>query len=103
MLQRDEHPRPETTLESLAGLKPSFAGLGDRFDGVALRKYGAGGSHDLGVEAIEHVHTAGNSSGIVDGAALVLVGSAEAGERHGLTPRGRIVSAASVAASRRSC
>jgi acetyl-CoA C-acetyltransferase len=94
VLQQDEHPRPETTMESLAGLTASFAGLGDRFDRVALRKYGAGGSHDHGVEAIEHVHTAGNSSGIVDGAALVLVGSAEAGERHGLTPRGRVVSAA---------
>jgi acetyl-CoA C-acetyltransferase len=94
VLQRDEHPRPDTTMESLAGLKPSFAGIGDRFDAVALGKYGAGGSHDRGVAAIDHVHTAGNSSGIVDGAALVLVGSEEAGVRHGLSPRGRVVSAA---------
>jgi acetyl-CoA C-acetyltransferase len=94
VLQRDEHPRPDTTMESLAGLKPSFAGIGDRFDAVALGKFGAGGSHDHGVAAIDHVHTAGNSSGIVDGAALVLVGSEAAGARHGLTPRARIVSAA---------
>ena len=94
VLQRDEHLRPGTTMESLAGLKPSFAGLGDRFDAIALGKYGVGHSHGPGVEAIEHVHTAGNSSGIVDGAAVVLVGSAEAGERHGLTPRARIVAAA---------
>jgi acetyl-CoA C-acetyltransferase len=94
VLQRDEHPRPDTTLESLAGLKPSFARIGDRFDAVALGKYGPGGSHDHGVAAIDHVHTAGNSSGIVDGAALVLVGSEAAGARHGLTPRARIVSAA---------
>jgi acetyl-CoA C-acetyltransferase len=94
VLQRDEHLRPGTTMESLAGLKPSFAGLGDRFDAIALGKYGVGRSHGPGVEAIEHVHTAGNSSGIVDGAAVVLVGSAEAGERHGLTPRARIVAAA---------
>jgi acetyl-CoA C-acetyltransferase len=92
VLQRDEHPRPETTLESLAGLKPSFAGLGDRFDAIALAKYGVGQALGPGVESINHVHTAGNSSGIVDGAALVLVGSAEAGERHGLTPKARIVS-----------
>jgi acetyl-CoA C-acetyltransferase len=92
VLQRDEHPRPETTLESLAVLKPSFAGLGDRFDAIALAKYGVGHALGPGVESINHVHTAGNSSGIVDGAALVLVGSAEAGERHGLTPRARIVS-----------
>jgi acetyl-CoA C-acetyltransferase len=94
VLQRDEHLRPGSTMESLAGLKPSFAGLGDRFDAIALGKYGVGRSHGPGVEAIEHVHTAGNSSGIVDGAAIVLVGSAEAGERHGLTPRARIVAAA---------
>jgi acetyl-CoA C-acetyltransferase len=94
VLQRDEHLRPGTTMESLAGLKPSFAGPGDRFDAIALGKYGVGRSHGPGVEAIEHVHTAGNSSGIVDGAAVVLVGSAEAGERHGLTPRARIVAAA---------
>ncbi|MEO3752126.1 acetyl-CoA C-acetyltransferase [Streptomyces sp. B6B3] len=89
VLDRDEHVRPGTTADTLAALKPSFAALGEQggFDAVALQKY-----HWL--ERIEHVHHAGNSSGIVDGAALVLVGSREAGERLGLTPRARIVSAA---------
>jgi acetyl-CoA C-acetyltransferase len=94
VLQRDEHMRPDTTVESLAALKPSFAGLGDRFDGIALSKYGVGKGLGPGVAAIDHVHTAGNSSGIVDGASLVIVGSEEAGRRHGLTPRARIVGAA---------
>jgi acetyl-CoA C-acetyltransferase len=94
VLQRDEHMRPDTTVESLGGLKPSFAGLGDRFDGIALSKYGVGQGHGPGVESIDHVHTAGNSSGIVDGASLMLVGSAEAGRRHGLVPRARVVAAA---------
>nr|WP_296069349.1 acetyl-CoA C-acetyltransferase [uncultured Actinoplanes sp.] len=85
ILAVDEHPRPDTTAEGLAKLKPSFAGL--PFDVVALRKY-----HWL--PRIEHVHHAGNSSGIVDGAALVLIGSAEAGTRLGLTPRARIAGAA---------
>ncbi|WP_426567800.1 acetyl-CoA C-acetyltransferase [Streptomyces canus] len=89
VLDRDEHIRPGTTAESLAGLKPSFAQAGELagFDAVALQKY-------HWVERIDHVHHAGNSSGIVDGAALVAIGSQEAGERHGLTPRARIVSAA---------
>ncbi|NHN55589.1 acetyl-CoA C-acetyltransferase [Calidifontibacter sp. DB0510] len=89
VLDRDEFVRPETTVESLAGLKPSFAQMGKDggFDAVALAKY-----HQ--VPAIDHVHHAGNSSGIVDGAALVAVGSEEAGRRHGLTPRARIVAAA---------
>ncbi|MFE5393871.1 acetyl-CoA C-acetyltransferase [Streptomyces sp. NPDC056568] len=89
VLDRDEHMRPGTTAESLAGLTPSFARPGETagFDAVALQKY-------HWVERIDHVHHAGNSSGIVDGAALVVLGSAEAGERHGLTPRARIVSAA---------
>ncbi|MEU5609936.1 acetyl-CoA C-acetyltransferase [Streptomyces sparsogenes] len=89
VLDHDEHIRPGTTPESLAGLKPSFATIGAAggFDAVALQKY-----HWL--EAIDHVHHAGNSSGIVDGAALVAIGSAEVGERYGLTPRARIVSAA---------
>ncbi|MBP0459513.1 acetyl-CoA C-acetyltransferase [Streptomyces montanisoli] len=89
VLDHDEHMRPGTTVESLAALKPSFAGIGDAggFDAVALQKY-------HWVEAIDHVHHAGNSSGIVDGAALVAVGSREIGERYGLTPRARIVSAA---------
>ncbi|WP_406715495.1 acetyl-CoA C-acetyltransferase [Streptomyces althioticus] len=89
VLDHDEHLRPGTTADSLATLKPSFADIGELggFDAVALQKY-------HWVERIEHVHHAGNSSGIVDGAALVAVGSREIGERCGLTPRARIVSAA---------
>jgi acetyl-CoA C-acetyltransferase len=89
ILDRDEHIRPEATIESLAGLQPAFAMIGDMggFDAVALQRYPT-------VERIDHVHHAGNSSGIVDGAALVLLGSAEAGERNGLTPRARIRAAA---------
>ncbi|WNE99778.1 acetyl-CoA C-acetyltransferase [Streptomyces luomodiensis] len=89
VLDRDEHIRPGTTPETLAGLKPSFATIGEAggFDAVALQKY-----HWL--EAIDHVHHAGNSSGMVDGAALVAIGNREVGERFGLTPRARIVSAA---------
>ncbi|MFG3050022.1 acetyl-CoA C-acetyltransferase [Kitasatospora sp. NPDC048239] len=89
VLERDEFIRPGTTVESLAGLKPSFAGMGEAggFDAVALQKY-------HWVEAIDHVHHAGNSSGIVDGAALVAIGNREIGERYGLRPRARIVSAA---------
>ena len=89
LLVRDELVRPDTTVQTLAGLKPSFGVLGGQagFDAVALQHY-------HWVEAIEHVHTAGNSSGIVDGAALVLIGGAAAGERLGLRPRARIVSAA---------
>ncbi|MGW4630316.1 acetyl-CoA C-acetyltransferase [Streptomyces rubiginosohelvolus] len=89
VLDHDEHMRPGTTADSLAGLKPSFAAIGDMggFDAVALQKY-------HWVEKIDHVHHAGNSSGIVDGAALVAIGSQEVGERYGLTPRARIVSAA---------
>ncbi|MBK0373228.1 MULTISPECIES: acetyl-CoA C-acetyltransferase [Streptomyces] len=89
VLDHDEHMRPGTTADSLAGLKPSFAGIGEMggFDAVALQKY-------HWVEKIDHVHHAGNSSGIVDGAALVAIGSKEVGERYGLTPRARIVSAA---------
>ncbi|WP_063729149.1 acetyl-CoA C-acetyltransferase [Streptomyces sp. RTd22] len=89
VLDRDEHIRPGTTPETLAGLKPSFATIGEAggFDAVALQKY-------HWVEAIDHVHHAGNSSGIVDGAALVAIGNRETGDRYGLTPRARIVSAA---------
>ncbi|MFD5555218.1 acetyl-CoA C-acetyltransferase [Streptomyces sp. NPDC127068] len=89
VLDHDEHPRPGTTADSLAALKPSFADIGDLggFDAVALQKY-------HWVERIDHVHHAGNSSGIVDGAALVAIGSREVGERYGLRPRARIVSAA---------
>jgi acetyl-CoA C-acetyltransferase len=85
VLGRDEHPRPGTTLEDLAKLKPAFAAQGQHagFDTIALQRY----PH---IEAIEHVHTGGNSSGIVDGAAAVLIGSKEVGERIGLLPRARI-------------
>jgi acetyl-CoA C-acetyltransferase len=87
VLDHDEFPRPGTTVESLAGLKPSFAAVGEMggFDAVALQKY-------HWVEKINHVHTPGNSSGIVDGAGLVLIGSEAAGTANGLTPRARIVS-----------
>ncbi len=89
VLDRDEHMRPGATVEGLSALTPSFAALGEQggFSAVALQKY-------HWVERIDHVHHAGNSSGIVDGASLVLIGSAEAGERAGLAPRGRIVSTA---------
>ncbi len=85
VLERDEHPRPGTTMEDLAGLKPAFTIPGEQagFDAVALQKYPE-------VEAIEHVHTGGNSSGIVDGAAAVLIGSEQAGKDLGLKPRARI-------------
>jgi acetyl-CoA C-acetyltransferase len=89
VLAVDEHVRANTTLEGLAKLTPSFTLIGEMggFDAVALQKY-----HH--VEAIQHVHTAGNSSGIVDGAALMLVGSEKAGKELGLKPRARIVSTA---------
>ncbi|WP_329199764.1 MULTISPECIES: acetyl-CoA C-acetyltransferase [unclassified Streptomyces] len=89
VLDHDEFIRPGTTADTLAKLKPSFADIGDLggFDAVALQKY-------HWIEKIDHVHHAGNSSGIVDGASLVAIGSREAGERSGLTPRARIVSAA---------
>jgi acetyl-CoA C-acetyltransferase len=86
VLDHDEFVRPGTTPESLAGLKPSFEGIGEMggFDAVALQKY-------HWVEKINHVHHAGNSSGIVDGAGLVVVGSERAGTDFGLTPRARVV------------
>ena len=91
VLDRDETVRGDATMESLAGLKPAFAMMGDQagFDDVAIQKYPE-------VEAIDHVHTAGNSSGIVDGAAAVLIASAEAGEKMGLKPRARIRSFPSI-------
>jgi acetyl-CoA C-acetyltransferase len=90
LLDHDEHIRPATTLEGLAALRPAFARLGEQgFDALARRRYPQ-------VEAICHVHTAGNSSGIVDGAALALVGSREKGEAMGLKPRARILAAALV-------
>ncbi|MGV9364911.1 acetyl-CoA C-acetyltransferase [Amycolatopsis sp. NPDC003731] len=91
VLDHDEHRRPGSTVESLGKLKPAFAGIGELggFDAVALQKYHS-------VEKINHVHTGGNSSGIVDGAALVLVGSEQVGKTFGLTPRARIVATASI-------
>jgi acetyl-CoA acetyltransferases len=89
VLDHDEHRRPDSTVESLGQLPASFATLGDQagFDAVALQRY-------HWVERIRHVHGPGNSSGIVDGAALVVVGSKEAGERARLTPRARVVATA---------
>jgi len=89
ILDHDEFVREGTTVESLSALPPSFAQVGDMggFDAVALQKY-------VEVEKINHVHHAGNSSGIVDGAALMLLGSEEAGKKAGLTPRARILSTA---------
>jgi acetyl-CoA C-acetyltransferase len=88
VLERDEFIKPRTTLEGLSQLKPAFADLGAMgFDTVALARYPQ-------VERIAHVHTAGNSSGIVDGAAAVLIGSEAKGRELGLTPRGRIVATA---------
>jgi len=91
VLDHDETVRGDASMESLAGLNPAFAMMGDQagFDDVAIQKYPQ-------VEAINHVHTAGNSSGIVDGAAVVLVGSREAGEKMGLKPRARIRAFASI-------
>mgnify|MGYP003349733209 CR=1 FL=1 len=85
ILDHDEHRRPETTLETLSGLKPSFAQLAEQggFGAVALQAHPE-------VEALNHVHHAGNSSGIVDGAAAVLIGSREAGLAIGLKPRAKI-------------
>jgi acetyl-CoA C-acetyltransferase len=91
VLDHDEHRRPGSTVEGLGKLKSAFAGIGELggFDAVALQKYHS-------VEKINHVHTGGNSSGIVDGAALVLVGSEQIGKTFGLTPRARIVATASI-------
>ena len=88
ILDHDEFIKPHTTMQGLAALKPAFDAMGAMgFDQVALTRYPQ-------VERIHHVHHAGNSSGIVDGAAAVLIGSEAAGRIHGLTPRARIVAAA---------
>ena len=91
LLAKDEHMRPESTLDDLAKLEPAFAQMGQKggYDAIAQQKYPE-------VFAINHVHTAANSSGIVDGAGGVLIGSAEAGQRLGLKPRARIRSYASI-------
>lgn len=85
LLDRDEHMRPDTDTQALAALKPSFAFYAEQggFDAVAIQAYPE-------IERLDYVHHAGNSSGIVDGAAAVLVGSREAGERLGIKPRARI-------------
>ncbi|HKM88180.1 MAG TPA: acetyl-CoA C-acetyltransferase [Xanthobacteraceae bacterium] len=85
ILAKDEHMRPETTMQSLAALKPAFVQMGELggFDAVAIQAHPE-------VEFVNHVHHAGNSSGIVDGAAAVLIGNARAGKRAGLKPRARI-------------
>jgi acetyl-CoA C-acetyltransferase len=89
VLDHDEFIRPGTTVETLASLKPSFAMMGEHggFDAVALQKY-------HWIEAIDHVHTPGNSSGIVDGAALLTIGNEQVGAELGLKPRARIVATA---------
>ena len=90
IIANDEHIRPNTTMDDLCALKPAFEMIGSLgYDAVALGKY-------TGVEAINHVHTAGNSSGIVDGAAAVLIGSEAKGRDLSLTPRAKIISAATV-------
>lgn len=90
ILAKDEYIRPETTLESLEKLPPAFANVGAMgFDAMALKRYPE-------VEKVNHVHTAGNASGIVDGAALVLLASKEKGEANGWKPRARIVTIANV-------
>ena len=89
ILDHDEFIRPGTTVETLGALKPSFQAMGEQggFDAVALQKY-------HWVESIDHVHTAGNSSGIVDGASLVAIGNETVGSELGLTPRARILATA---------
>ena len=92
ILDRDEYMRPQTDMQSLGALNPSFQMMGEQmpgFDKVALLKY----PH---LERIEHIHHAGNSSGIVDGAAAVLIGNAEFGEKWGLKPRARIRATAKI-------
>ena len=92
ILDRDEYMRPGTDMQSLGALKPSFKEMGEvmpGFDQLALMKY----PH---LERIEHIHHAGNSSGIVDGAAAVLIGSKEFGEARGLKPRARIRATAKI-------
>jgi acetyl-CoA C-acetyltransferase len=92
ILDRDEYLRPGTDMQSLGSLKPAFKEMGEvmpGFDRLAMMKY----PH---LERIEHIHHAGNSSGIVDGAAAVLIGSKAFGEAHGLTPRARIRATAKI-------
>ncbi|WP_420022886.1 acetyl-CoA C-acetyltransferase [Cereibacter azotoformans] len=92
ILDRDEHMRPGTDMQSLGSLRPAFKEMGEQipgFDKLAMMKYPE-------LERIDHIHHAGNSSGIVDGAAAVLIGSRAFGEKHGLKPRARIRAAAKI-------
>jgi acetyl-CoA C-acetyltransferase len=92
VLAHDEHMRPETTMQSLGALKPSFTAMGEEmpgFDTIALLRYPE-------LERVHHVHHAGNSSGIVDGSAAVLVGSKAMGEKYGLKPRARMKAMGSI-------
>jgi len=92
LLDHDEHMRPETTMQTLGALKPSFAAMGEEmpgFDAIALLRYPE-------LERVIHVHHAGNSSGIVDGSAAVLVGNRAMGEKYGLKPRARMKAMASI-------
>ncbi len=91
ILAKDEHMRPATTMQTLAQLQPSFVQMGEMagFDAVAVQRY-------PDVETVNHVHTPGNSSGIVDGAAAILIGSKEAGKAAGLKPRARIKAFANI-------
>jgi acetyl-CoA C-acetyltransferase len=91
ILDHDEHMRPSTTMQTLASLAPSFVQMGEMagFDAVAVQRYPE-------LESVNHVHHAGNSSGIVDGAAAVLIGNKEAGSRNNLKPRARIKAFANI-------
>jgi len=91
LLAKDEHMRPQTSMQSLAQLQPSFVQIGEAggFDAVALQAHPE-------IEFVNHVHHAGNSSGIVDGAAAVLIGSKKAGRRAGLKPRAKIKAFANI-------
>ena len=88
ILEKDDFIKPDTSMEGLAALKPSFEGMGQfGFDDIIIKKYNS-------IQKVNHVHTPGNSSGIVDGSSAVLVGSEKAGKDLGLTPRGRVVATA---------
>lgn len=92
VLDRDEHMRPETDMQGLGSLNPSFEGIGTQmpgYDAVVLQKYPE-------LERVNHIHHGGNSSGIVDGAAAILIGNKDIGEKYGLTPRARIRAMASI-------
>jgi acetyl-CoA C-acetyltransferase len=91
LLERDEHMRPGTTLADLGALPPAFQQMGENFgfDAVAMQRYPE-------VEKIQHVHHAGNSSGIVDGASAVLIGTKAAGKKLGLKPRAKVITSVSV-------